>query len=75
MDSIIFYFLDRINRIFRMYFFLVYCHRPVGPTPRRDETKKTKCARGAQGLMAEKFTIIAKPKTQAIYSFLNMVMI
>ena len=39
-----------------------------------EETKKTQCARGAQGLMAEKFTIIAKPKTKAIYSFLNMVM-
>jgi hypothetical protein len=40
--------VDRINRIYRNYFFLVSGHRPVGPTPRREETKKTPSACGGK---------------------------
>jgi hypothetical protein len=39
---------DRINRIFRIYVFLVSSHRPIGPTARREETKKIPSAYGGK---------------------------
>jgi len=37
-------FLDRINRIHWIFVFSVSGLRPVGPTPRRDETEKGQSA-------------------------------